>query len=84
MPQPTPTAWPSRRELRDAVISETGDPLLSFAYIESDLGISHNSFHRGPRREMPVVQVSSRRYGIKRSVYEAWKVSRTIAAVRPA
>ena len=74
-------AEPARASRRNH--GREGDPLLSFAFIEADLGISHNSFHRGPRREMPVVKLSSRRYGVNRSDYERWKASRTIAAARP-
>jgi hypothetical protein len=69
---------PTTRELRDSILAGSGDPVLSFDYIKADLGISHATFHRGPRRQLPVVQISDRRLGVRRSDYEAWKAGRVM------
>jgi hypothetical protein len=65
--------------LRDELLASAApDPVLDFAYIQADLGISKATFHRGPRHEMPVVRLSARRFGVRRSDYEAWKISRLL------
>ena len=49
--------------LREELLaSTTPDPVLDFAYIQADLGISKATFHRGPRHEVPVVRMSARRF----------------------
>jgi predicted DNA-binding transcriptional regulator AlpA len=63
-------------ELHDTMLAGMADPVLTFKYIKADLGISHATFHRGPRRQLPVVQISDRRLGVRRSDYEAWKAGR--------
>ena len=65
-------------DLRDTMLAGSADPVLTFEYIEADLGISHATFHRGPRRQLPVVQISDRRLGVRRSDYEAWKARRVM------
>lgn len=81
MPDTTETENDRRltsRELRDVELARSGDPVLSFEFIKADLGIAHATFHRGPRRELPVVRLSARRLGVRRSDYEAWKASRVL------
>lgn len=63
-------------ELRDTMLAGASDPVLTFEFIKRDLGIAHATFHRGPRHELPVIQISARRLGVRRSDYEAWKASR--------
>ena len=65
-------------DLRDTMLAGSADPVLTFEYIKADLGISHATFHRGPRRQLPVVQISDRRLGVRRSDYEAWKAGRVM------
>jgi predicted DNA-binding transcriptional regulator AlpA len=60
------------------------DPVLPFEYLISDLGCSKATFHRGPRHELPVLQISQRRLGVRRSDYEKWKASKIQAPVRAA
>ena len=66
-----------RLQLTSAFGFDAATALLPYL---SDLGISHATFHRGPRRQLPVVQISDRRLGVRRSDYEAWKASRVITA----
>ena len=65
-------------ELRDAILAGSADPVLGFGYIKADLGISHATCQRGPRRQLPVVRISDRRLGVRRSDHEAWKAGRVI------
>jgi predicted DNA-binding transcriptional regulator AlpA len=64
--------------LRETLLAGAADPVLSFEFIKADLGISRATFHRGPRRQLPVVRISDRRLGVRRSDYEAWKAGRVI------
>ncbi|WP_191057564.1 hypothetical protein [Geminicoccus harenae] len=61
-----------------------GDPILSFDELIADLGCSKATFHRGPRHELPVVQISERRLGVRQSDYERWKASKIQAPARAA
>jgi hypothetical protein len=65
--------------LRETMLEGAADPVLPFSFIKADLGVSHATFHRSVRHELPVVQISDRRLGVRRSDYEKWKASR----VRP-
>ena len=60
------------------------DPVLTFDHLIADLGCSKATFHRGPRQELPVVRISERRLGVRKSDYERWKASKVIAPVRAA
>ena len=78
-PPVTAERKPNARAVRDAVLAVTSDPVLTFEYIKGDLGISHASFFRSVRHELPIMQISPRRFGVRRSDYEAWKQSRVKA-----
>ena len=52
------------------------NPILTFAFIKADLGVSHTTFYRIFRRQLPVVRISDRKLGVLRSSYERWKSSR--------
>jgi hypothetical protein len=65
-------------------MGEAFDPILDFEFIKSDLGISHATWHRGPRQELPVVRISARRLGVRRSDYLAWKQAKISAPKRAA
>lgn len=69
---------------REALLSGAADPVLDFEYIKADLGISHATWHRGPRQELPIVHISARRLGVRRSDYLAWKAAKIIAPKRAA
>jgi hypothetical protein len=56
--------------------ADAPDPILSFEYIVEDLGISRATFHRVWRHMLPVVEISERRRGVRRSDYEAAKAAR--------
>jgi hypothetical protein len=58
------------------------DPVLSFNFLIADLGCSKSTFHRGPRRELPVVQISTRRLGVRKSDFERWKATKLLQPVR--
>jgi hypothetical protein len=60
------------------------DPVLSFGFLIADLGCSKSTFHRGPRHELPVVQISPRRLGVRKSDFDRWKASKIQAPVRAA
>ena len=60
------------------------NPVLSFDFLITDLGCSKATFHRGPRHELPVVRISERRLGVRKSDYEAWKASKIQAPARAA
>ena len=62
--------------LRDTMLEGAADPVLTFAFIKADLGVSHATFYRSLRHKLPVVQISDRRFGVFRSNYEKWKDSR--------
>ena len=79
MPENVPTEFAEKsttRQLRDIAMARTADPILSFDYIKGDLGIAHATFHRSVRHLLPVIQLSTRRFGVRRSDYEAWKQAR--------
>ena len=67
-----------------SIVPGEPDPVLAFDYLIADLGCSKATFHRGPRHELPVVQISPRRLGVRRSDYERWKASKIQAPVRAA
>ena len=71
-------------ELREALLNGAADPILDFDFIKADLGISHATFHRGPRQELPIVRISARRLGVRRSDYFAWKTAKVSAPKRAA
>ena len=52
------------------------DPLLTFDFIIFNLGCSKATFQRRPRLELPIVQISPRRLGVRVSDYAAWKASK--------
>jgi hypothetical protein len=68
-------------ELRNTLLTGATDPVLTFEFIKADLGISHSTFHRGLRRELPIVRLSAKRLGVRRSDYEKWKAARVVAPV---
>lgn len=51
------------------------DPVLTFGYIRGDLGCSYTTFFRVIRPQLPVVQISPRRLGVRKSDYETFKQS---------
>jgi hypothetical protein len=53
------------------------DPLLSFAECAADYGVSLATFKRSILPDLPVVQITDRRRGIRRSDHEARKARRT-------
>ena len=63
-------------ELREALLSGAADPILDFEYIKADLGISHATFHRGPRQELPIVRISARRLGVRRPEFQPDRADR--------
>ena len=67
------------RAVRDATLAATADPVLGFEFVKADLGISHATFFRTVRHQLPIIQLSTRRFGVRKSDYEMWKQSR----VRP-
>ena len=79
MPPVTGEQKPSARAVRDATMAVTADPVLGFEFVKADLGISHATFFRTVRHQLPIIQLSTRRFGVRKSDYDAWKQSR----VRP-
>jgi hypothetical protein len=53
------------------------DPVLSFAYCAADYGVSLATFKRSILPDLPVVEISDRRKGVRRSDHEARKARRT-------
>jgi len=54
------------------------DPVLSFAECAADYGVSLATFKRSILPELPVVDISDRRKGVRRSDHEARKARRII------
>ena len=76
MPPVSGEQKPSARVLRDATLAVTADPVLGFEFVKTDLGISHATFFRTIRHQLPTIQLSTRRFGVRKSDYDAWKQSR--------
>jgi hypothetical protein len=55
------------------------DPLLSYAECAADLGISLSTFKRYVLPDLPVVEITARRRGIRRSAHEARKARQRAA-----
>ena len=72
---------PTTLELLARAIAENADPVLSFAYIQSDLGICRGTFFRHVRHFLPIMRISKRRLGVRKSDYENWKAARTKPAI---
>jgi hypothetical protein len=53
------------------------DPVLSFAECAADYGVSLATFKRSILPDLPVVEITDRRRGIRRSDHEARKARRT-------
>lgn len=68
------------KDLREVLLTGSSDPVLDFKFIAADLGISKATFHRSVRPKLPVVQLSPRRLGCRKSDYEAWKAHLAPAA----
>jgi hypothetical protein len=66
----------AKRLREDMLAASAPDPVLTFEYIKADLGLSHSGFYRGPRQELPTIQISPRRLGVLRSDYLRWKAGR--------
>ena len=66
---------PTTLELLARAIAENTDPVLSFAHIQSDLGICRGTFFRQVRHSLRL-RISKRRLGVRKSDYEAWKLAR--------
>ena len=66
------------RAKRAAILArDDTDPVLSFAYCAADYGVSFATFKRSILPDLPVVEITDRRRGIRRSDHEARKTRRT-------
>ena len=65
------------RELLAETVLRESDPLLSINFVLTDLGITRWLFNKAVLPSLPLVRVSTRKAGVRRSVYENWKASRT-------
>jgi hypothetical protein len=65
------------RERAEIMASGDADPVLSFAYCAADLGVSLSTYRRSVLPEVPVVEISAQRRGVRRSDHEACKARRT-------
>jgi hypothetical protein len=75
MPSCTPEAI---RAKRAAILArDDTDPVLSFAEVAADYGVSLATFKRSILPDLPVVEITDRRRGIRRSDHEARKARRT-------
>jgi hypothetical protein len=61
------------RERAGVLARADADPLLSYAECAADLGVSLATFRRSVLPDLPVVEISARRRGIRRSALEARK-----------
>lgn len=65
---------------RTAVLArQDADPILSYFECAAELGISLATFRRSALPELPVVELSARRRGIRRSDLEARKARQRAA-----
>ena len=46
----------SARAVRDAALAAVADPVLGFEFVKADLGISHATFFRTVRHQLPIIQ----------------------------
>jgi predicted DNA-binding transcriptional regulator AlpA len=60
------------------------DRVLPLAEVERVLAVSHSTFHRAIRPTLPVVQLSSRRLGVRMSDLRKWQDAKIQAPVRAA
>lgn len=61
------------RQRREDLLAASADPVLSFDYIKTDLGVSHATFYRHIRPKLEVVEISPRRRGVRSSFYRQLK-----------
>ena len=63
---------------RAAILArEDTDPVLSFGECAADYGVSLATFKRAILPDLPVVDITDRRRGVRRSDHEARKARRT-------
>lgn len=65
----------------DTATSPAPDRVLTFEECRRVLGISKATFHRRLRHQLPVVQLSERRFGVRLSSLARFLDSREIRAV---
>jgi hypothetical protein len=68
-----------RRKRAEILARDDTDPVLSFDYCAADYGVSRATFRRNILPDLPVVEITDRLRGVRRSDHEARKtrVTRT-------